>query len=140
MNPSNSEASGMQLPPPMEQAPTPDLPNETEQPVVEQAAPAAPEKAVKTGQSAPAGSLPPINLPQSPPDVPVVQNSAVSATTTPALSASDDADLIEKEWVNKAKQIVEQTRDDPYKQSEELTVVKSDYMKKRYNKTLKLNK
>ena len=54
--------------------------------------------------------------------------------------AADDKDLIEKEWVRKAKQIVERTKDDPYKQSEELTVFKADYMKKRYNKTIKLTK
>jgi hypothetical protein len=48
--------------------------------------------------------------------------------------------LIEKEWVDKAKKIVEHTRDDPYRQSEELTVVKAEYMKKRYDKTVKVNK
>jgi len=65
----------------------------------------------------------------------------VSATTDVTTTAvTDDSDLIEKEWVNKAKQIVEKTRDDPYKQSEELTVFKADYMQKRYDKTLKVNK
>ncbi|NDC22375.1 hypothetical protein EBZ57_03330 [bacterium] len=52
----------------------------------------------------------------------------------------DDGDLIEKEWVEKAKQIVEKNRDDPYKQSEELNVFKADYMKKRYNKDIKVDK
>ena len=56
-----------------------------------------------------------------------------------ALLADDDKDLIEKEWVDKAKQIVERTRDDPYKQSEELTVFKADYIKKRYGKTIKVS-
>ncbi len=71
----------------------------------------------------------------------VVQQSDVSATTNGAQAVSlDDGDLIEKEWVNKAKEIVERTRDNPYKQSEELTVFKAEYMKKRYNKTVKVNK
>jgi hypothetical protein len=52
----------------------------------------------------------------------------------------DDGDLIEKEWVNKAKQIVARNRSDPYKQSEELMVLRADYMQKRYNKTIKLSK
>jgi hypothetical protein len=56
---------------------------------------------------------------------------------TANLAADPTNDLIEKEWVSKAKQIVEQTRDDPYKQSEGLTMVKMDYMKKRYNKSIK---
>lgn len=47
-----------------------------------------------------------------------------------------DNDLIEKEWVLKAKQIVEQTAEDPYRQQEELSKMKADYMKKRYNKDL----
>lgn len=54
--------------------------------------------------------------------------------------AADDADLIEKEWVTKAKQIVERTRDDPYKQSEDLTLFKADYMQKRYGKTIKVSR
>ena len=52
----------------------------------------------------------------------------------------DDGDLIEKEWVEKAKAIVDRNRYDPYKQNEELTVFKADYMQKRYNKSIKLNK
>ena len=51
----------------------------------------------------------------------------------------DDDDQIEKVWVEKAKQIVEQTRNDPHKQSQELTVFKADYMKKRYGKTIKVS-
>lgn len=51
----------------------------------------------------------------------------------------DEGDLIEKEWVEKAKQIVEKTRDDPHKQSEELNVFKADYMKQRYNKNIKVD-
>jgi hypothetical protein len=45
-----------------------------------------------------------------------------------------DADLIEKAWVDKAKQIVEQTKNDPYEQQKALSKFKADYIKKRYNK------
>lgn len=51
---------------------------------------------------------------------------------------ADDTDLIEKEWVDKAKQIVAQTNHDPYLQNKEINKVKADYLKKRYNKDLKL--
>jgi hypothetical protein len=51
---------------------------------------------------------------------------------------ADDADLIEKEWVSKAKAIVEQTKHDPYQQNQAMTKVKAEYLKKRYNKDLKL--
>jgi len=40
--------------------------------------------------------------------------------------------------VTKAKQIVEQTKDDPYKQTKEINKMKADYLKKRYAKELKL--
>jgi Txe/YoeB family toxin of Txe-Axe toxin-antitoxin module len=79
-----------------------------------------------------------IPLPATP-SVPQIAQPVSSNSNNPS-QASDDTDLIEKEWVNKAKAIVEQTKNDPYKQSEELTVFKSDYMKKRYNRTIKLSK
>lgn len=50
---------------------------------------------------------------------------------------ADDADLIEKEWVLKAKAIVAHTRNDPHQQNVEMTNIKADYLKKRYNKDLK---
>jgi hypothetical protein len=53
-------------------------------------------------------------------------------------SIADDADLIEKEWVLKAKQIVEETKNDPYAQNQEMNRMKADYIKKRYNKEVKL--
>ena len=62
------------------------------------------------------------------------------ATSTPAsVSATadmtaEDVDLIEKEWVKRAKDIVEKTINDPQAQSEELSKVKADYIKKRYNR------
>jgi hypothetical protein len=73
------------------------------------------------------------------PAVPLTQPTDTSPQDNP-LIARDDADLIEKEWVNRAKAIVEQTRDDPHLQSDELSVFKADYMKKRYNRNVKLSK
>lgn len=66
-----------------------------------------------------------------------------TATTTTASASTtglvaDDGDLIEKEWVVKAKEIVERTKLDPHAQNKEMNRVKADYMKKRYNKDIKL--
>jgi hypothetical protein len=61
------------------------------------------------------------------------------ATTAASNLIADDADLIEKEWVTKAKTIVMQTKDDPFTQNKEMTKVKADYVKKRYNKDLKMS-
>lgn len=65
-----------------------------------------------------------------------------AATGTPLVplpQIADDVDLIEKEWVIKAKHIVAQTAHDPYLQNKEMSKVKADYLKKRYNKDLKLS-
>lgn len=52
---------------------------------------------------------------------------------------ADDNDLIEKEWVLKAKEIVAQTAHDPHLQNKAMSKFKADYLKKRYNKDIKLN-
>ena len=51
---------------------------------------------------------------------------------------ADDTDLIEKEWILKAKEIVTQTAHDPHLQNREINKVRTDYLKKRYNKDVKL--
>ncbi len=65
-----------------------------------------------------------------------------SDSQTPGISGTpqiaDDADLIEKEWVIKAKEIIERTKHDPYQQNKQVERMKVDYMKKRYNKDVKL--
>lgn len=61
-----------------------------------------------------------------------------STTVSDSPTIADDVDVIEKEWVQKAKDIVSQTKDDPHKQSVELTKFKHDYMNKRYGKDIKL--
>lgn len=60
-----------------------------------------------------------------------------AAPPTPASLAADDTDLIEKEWVERAKAIVEQNKDDPHSQKQKITEVKAEYIKQRYNKSLK---
>ena len=72
-----------------------------------------------------------------PPALPQDDQGAPTATTPPI---ADDIDLIEKEWVDKAKQIVERTKQDPYVQNEEMTKMKADYLKKRYNRDIKASK
>jgi hypothetical protein len=49
---------------------------------------------------------------------------------------ANDDDLIEKEWVDKAKKIVEQTRNDPHLQDEEVNKLQADYLKKRFGREL----
>ncbi|MEI6237462.1 MAG: hypothetical protein WCP03_02575 [Candidatus Saccharibacteria bacterium] len=69
---------------------------------------------------------------------PPVSDNATHTDATNSPIIADDVDVIEKEWVQKAKEIVTQTKDDPHKQSVELTKFKHDYMNKRYGKDIKL--
>ncbi|MBP6880935.1 hypothetical protein KBC31_04890 [Candidatus Saccharibacteria bacterium] len=54
-------------------------------------------------------------------------------------SVADDVDVIEKEWVDVAKQLVEQTRADPYIQQREFQKLQQDYLMKRYGKQIALS-
>ncbi len=76
-------------------------------------------------------------MPQAVPQVPVVND--VSDPTQPVVSgpvtAADD-DLIEKEWVDKSKEIVQTTKDDPYTRSHQVNQLQRDYLKKRYGKEI----
>ncbi len=65
-------------------------------------------------------------------------NLVLSSTIASLPAEAADTDVIEKEWVVKAKQVVSETRGDPYKQVRELNKLRADYMKKRYNKDIKL--
>jgi hypothetical protein len=85
---------------------------------------------------------------QSPPPVPppaVQQSQQPAQTDQSAVSSSTaglqakDTELIEKEWVERAKHIVAQTQDDPFKQKNEMSKMKADYIKKRFNKTIPLD-
>lgn len=50
---------------------------------------------------------------------------------------ADDVDVIEKEWVDKAKKIVSATKDDPHEQEKEVSRLQADYLLKRYGKKIK---
>jgi len=82
-------------------------------------------------QASPAATPPPMTDPAT-----LEAQAAAIASTMPPIA--DDTDLIEKEWVDKAKAIVEQTAHDPHLQNQEINKVKIDYLKKRYNKDVKL--
>lgn len=62
---------------------------------------------------------------------------ALQKTIIALPSEASDTDLIEKEWVDVLQEIVRQTSEDPYAQQKEISKLKADYMKKRYNKDVK---
>ena len=68
------------------------------------------------------------------PQAPAQQSPAIS--DTPLLAADDD--LIEKEWVEKAKKVIAETRHDPHLQEQAVSKLQADYLQKRYNKIVKV--
>jgi hypothetical protein len=60
----------------------------------------------------------------------------VKNTTTDNPAIAKDTDKIEKEWVDKAKQIIAETKDDPHEKEERIKHLKSDYIEKRYGRKI----
>lgn len=102
------------------------------------------QKQVSEGK--PAKQTPKFQPPlQSPPLIaspqqPQADNQVKDSSQAPSTGLqAQDADLIEKEWVERAKAIVAHTRNDPYKQKSEMSKVKADYLKKRFDKTIPID-
>jgi len=86
--------------------------------------------AQKTASTLPAPSAPVIA------DQVIPKNISAAAASAPLIA--DDNDLIEKEWIQKAKDILKFNSKDPHEQNDQMSAYKADYMKKRYNKDIKL--
>lgn len=84
------------------------------------AAPAAPPIVVPAPASTPADDS--------------ADDTSQPATDSPT-TANDD-DLIEKEWVEKAKKIITATKDDPYRREQEVSRLQADYLLKRYGRSV----
>lgn len=109
-----------------------------------------PQGNMQNDSNATAPSTPPLNepanlvpngngqpLPAIPP--PIASNDATPPTSiVPVPQEAQDSDLIEQEWVDKAKAIVEHTKDNPYEQNKQINQFKADYIKKRYNRQIKV--
>ena len=108
-------------------------------------APAQPERQETREQhkdTGPTGD--PVSVQQAPvaPPLPTIApvndapSSPIADNTNPAIAADDD--LIEKEWVEKAKKVIAETRHDPHLQEREVSKLQADYLQKRYGKSVKL--
>jgi len=93
------------------------------------------EKAPELGQVQ--AEISQIAMPSLP--TPVVATDATSsqpqADDSSPLVAGDD-DVIEKEWVEKAKSIIAATKDDPYRREQEISRLQIDYLRKRYGREI----
>lgn len=71
------------------------------------------------------------------PTMPVPSDDSTQVSTQAPISAADD-DVIEKEWVNKAKTIERTTKGDPYAKEREVSKLQADYLQKRYGKQVRM--
>jgi hypothetical protein len=81
------------------------------------------------GVAMPATSIATLPSPLVPED-----DTATATGHTPV--AANDEDLIEKEWVEAIKKVLQTTRDDPYKREQAIKSVQMDYILKRYAKKI----
>ena len=139
MQPQNQEYNGG-----LEQLPVQPLQTAEQIPVLP-----SPESGINTGaerreqtaelQAAAAGAAQ-SSAPQQPvPVVPLPQQPPVAATPqvhSAGPLVAEDVDLIEKEWVDRAKKIILETKDDPFARTTRVNELQRDYLKKRYNKDL----
>ena len=59
---------------------------------------------------------------------------SVSATSDDNPLVAGDDELIEKEWIDKAKKVISETKDDPYRREREISKLQIDYISKRYGR------
>lgn len=92
----------------------------------------------RTAQHIESSQAPLVQIPTLP--APVADNTIVADpqqvddTALPIVAA--DEDLIEKEWVAKAKEVIASTRDDPYKREQEVKKLQLEYVRKRYGREI----
>lgn len=132
MNQPSPERSQESLP----NIPNPEVTPEIPQQTPERGETATPERASEQSaqaQAAMAAQPTPISLPTP---VLVAADDAQASITDDMPAVAADDDLIEKEWVDKAKQIISNTRDDPARREKEVGRLQADYLKKRYGKQL----
>jgi hypothetical protein len=67
----------------------------------------------------------------------IIGGTASSTIQIDVPEVAGDIDLIEKAWVQKAKDIVMRTQGDPYTQNKQINRMKVDYIKKRYDKDIR---
>jgi hypothetical protein len=118
---------------PTEYGPERVLPPSPERGLLENGAERTEQIAEKTATASDHGTTPTIVAPTT-----VVSDDAATddslVIATPATAADDD--LIEKEWVDRAKKIVADTRSDPYQQENAVSELQKDYQKKRDGREL----
>lgn len=78
-------------------------------------------------------------VPTSSVNQPISNNIIFQQLLTGYPALAHDGNRIEEGWIVKMKQVINATKDDPYLQAKAIALSKADYIKKRYNKEIKLD-
>lgn len=97
--------------------------------------PQAPQAAPQGGPSGQSAPMPDLSQIAGPVPAAVASAPPQPTVSNPALAA--DVDVIEKEWVDKAEEVIAKTAGDPRAEEEAVEDLQIDYMKKRYGKDIK---
>ena len=94
------------------------------------------EQAAEAGaRAADAATVPlPVSVPVAP--AVVLQNNPAPVVNSGSPLVAADEDLIEKEWVDKAKEIILHTKDDPHARTQKVNELQRDYLQKRYGRSV----
>jgi hypothetical protein len=105
----------------------------------EQHAEAPPSRPEQAAKQPPQPALPaiPDDIPAADQPVIAAPPQDVAAPVADPKSAIADTDHIEREWIDKVKNVVARTQDDPYLQKDQMSKIKAEYIQKRFNKTIK---
>ena len=90
-------------------------------------------------QAPPAQAAPPAVAPVGPMVAPPAtqggaSQSLVSGDDLPSVASDDD--VMEREWVDKAKKIIALTKEDPYERGKAIAELQADYLRKRWGREL----
>lgn len=69
---------------------------------------------------------------------PVTQQAGSSNQLSETPSVAQDSELIDNAWVAAVRQIIKHNSNDPYSLNRAIIRARADYMKKRYNKDIKI--
>lgn len=140
MNPPSDQPPGLGLPQPsfdLGQVPVQSTPAAFRPPETPATVVPAPMVSPLPSGPPPAAIQPMPAVAPQPQPLPIAGPSAVQ--DIPVLQNDEDNSEFDKEWVAKAREAVERTHTDPYAQSREISRLKAQYIKARYNKDIKIS-
>ena len=100
----------------------------------ERAVERAGEQVRQVTHAQPPAPVQPVTQLPTPVQTPADDTTNAADDDMPTVAADDE--LIEKEWVDKAKKVVNETKDDPYERERAVGKLQVEYIRKRYGKEL----